>query len=441
MVGKWHLGEGKAHEPSGFDYWEIVPGQGQYFDPLFINEQGLHKEKGYATDIITDKALDWISKRDKERPFFMQVHHKAPHRAWECHPKHRELYQEEIKLPDTFSDDYKTRAKAAAVAKMKVTMDMTYLDLGLVQPEGGEEEVGEIVVDGHWQITDRKVPFPEDVTKMRPLMDRETGEKFTFKTQEELAKFKYQRYMQRYLRTVQSIDDNVGRLLDYLDAEGLADNTMVLYTSDQGFFLGEHGWFDKRFIYEESFQMPLMVRCPGLVKPGTVCNDIVSNVDFAPTWLEYAGLRKPTYMQGDSFLPSLNGDATQDPDAVAYHRYWMHADECHNAYAHYGIRGRRYKLIFWYNDGYDLPGVGASDTEQEWELFDCEEDPLELFNLWSSDDATIAGVREKMVRLLEGKMEEIGDIPAHPVGLSGDKLKELYVPGANISARAQATNM
>jgi len=237
MVGKWHLGEGKAHEPSGFDYWEIVPGQGQYFDPLFITEKGMHKERGYATDIITDKAMDWIAKRDKNRPFFMQVHHKAPHRAWECHPKHRDLYKDEIKLPDTFSDDYKTRAKAASVAKMKVTMDMTYNDLGLVQPEGGDE-VGELVIPDSWTLDLRKIPFPEDVTTMRPLLDKETGEKFTFKTRNELAKFKYQRYMQRYLRTVQSIDDNVGRLLDFLDAEGLAENTMVLYTSDQGFFLG-----------------------------------------------------------------------------------------------------------------------------------------------------------------------------------------------------------
>jgi arylsulfatase A-like enzyme len=343
MVGKWHLGEGKVHEPTGFDYWEVVPGQGQYFDPLFINPEGMHKEYGYATDLTTDKAIDFISKRDTERPFFVQVHHKAPHRSWEYHPKHKDLYKDEIKLPDTFSDDYKTRAKAASVATMKVTMDMTYLDLGLVQPEGGQE-VGELVAPEVWHDNLRKIPFPENVTTLRPLMDKETGEKFTFKTRDELAKFKYQRYMQRYLRTVQSIDDNVGRLLDFLDKEGLAENTMVLYTSDQGFFLGwveqrwnrltlsEHGWFDKRFIYEESFQMPLMIRCPGLIKPGTVSNDIISNVDFAPTWLEYAGLRIPTFMQGESFLSSLSGASTQSEDQVAYHRYWMHADNNHNAY-------------------------------------------------------------------------------------------------------------
>lgn len=257
----------------------------------------------------------------------MQVHHKAPHRPWECHSKYRDWYKDEIKVPETFSDDYKNRAKAASVAKMKVAVDMTYLDLGLVQPEGGEEEVGEIVVDGHWQITDRKVPYPEDVTKMRPLVCRETGERFTFKTKDELAKFKYQRYMQRYLRVVQSVDDSVGEILAFLEAEGLAGNTQIWFTSDQGFYIGEHGWFDKRFLYEESFQMPLLIRSPGLIKPGSVCNDILSNVDFAPTFLDFAGLRKPTYMQGDSFVPSLAGTAKQDPDTVAYHRYFMHADE------------------------------------------------------------------------------------------------------------------
>jgi arylsulfatase A-like enzyme len=203
MIGKWHLGEGKPHEPTGFDYWEIVPGQGQYFDPEFITPKGSHREKGYATDLITDKTIDFIANRDKDRPFFIQCHHKAPHRSWECHPKHRDLYKDEVKLPDTFTDDYKNRAKAASAAKMKVSMDMTYFDLGLAQPDGGSDEVGELMAEKYSFITDRKIPMPKDVTKMRPLIDKDTGEKFTFKTQEELANFKYQRYMQRYLRTIQ----------------------------------------------------------------------------------------------------------------------------------------------------------------------------------------------------------------------------------------------
>lgn len=187
--------------------------------------------------------------------------------------------------------------------------------------------------------------------------------------------------------------------------------------------------------------MPLLIKCPGLIPAGSVCNDIVSNVDFAPTWLKYAGLKVPTYMQGESFLPSLKGEKWQTADAVAYHLYWMHADENHNAYAHYGVRDARYKIIFWYNDGMGLPGTGPADSEKEWELFDCQEDPLELFNLWGSEGKEVAGVRERMVRLLEGKMEEIGDEPAHPVGVGAEVLRGLYPGGKGIAAKAGAHNM
>ena len=203
MIGKWHLGEGKAHEPQGFDNWEIVPGQGQYFDPVFITESGQHQEKGYATDLITDKTIDFLNKRDKSRPFFAMCHHKAPHRSWECHPKHRGLYRDEIKIPDTYNDDYKNRAKAAGAAKMRVEMELTYYDLGLAHPEGGVEDVGgELAGPELYQVLDRKVPMPEDVTGLR-LIDKQTAEVFTFKTRSELSHFKYQRYMQRYLRTIQ----------------------------------------------------------------------------------------------------------------------------------------------------------------------------------------------------------------------------------------------
>ncbi|GAA5917272.1 hypothetical protein JCM6882_009270 [Rhodosporidiobolus microsporus] len=440
MVGKWHLGEGKAHQPSGFDYWDIVPGQGQYFDPLFINEGGQYREMGYATDIIANKSMDFIAKRDKSKPFFVMCHHKAPHRAWECDPKHKHLYKEPVRLPDTFSDDYKNRAKAAAVAKMRVESDMSYQDLGLVQPEGGIE-VGELEIPHIWWYSSRKVPMPEDVTKMR-LVCKDTNEVFTFKTRQELSEFKYQRYMQRYLRTIQSIDDNTGRMLDFLEEEGVADNTIVIYTSDQGFFLGEHGWFDKRFIYEESFQMPFLVRWPAVIKPGTVSKDIISNVDFAATWLDAAGVRVPSYMQGDSFLSSLQGKPRPAGDeTVAYHRYWMHRDEIHEAYAHYGIRNHRHKLIYWYNESFDLPGTRAGGQEREWELFDCVADPLELFNVW--DDPSYADVREEMVRVLNRKMEEIGDIPVHEFGVSAAVLAERdrAFQGSNIAAKAEQHNM
>jgi arylsulfatase A-like enzyme len=214
--------------------------------------------------------------------------------------------------------------------------------------------------------------------------------------------FKFQRYIKRYLRTIASIDESVGRLLDFLDQQGL---------TDQGFFLGEHGWYDKRFMYEESFQMPFLARFPPLIQPATVCNELLSNVDFAPTFLDLAGLTIPSYMQGRSMRPLLAGPAPADWPKVAYHRYWMHRDEYHNAYAHYGIRNHRYKLIYWYNQGLDLPGTQAGGETPEWELFDCEKDPMELFNCYH--EAAYAEITQELTGLLEQKMREIGDEPMH----------------------------
>ncbi|KAJ4982743.1 mucin-desulfating sulfatase (n-acetylglucosamine-6-sulfatase) [Stagonosporopsis vannaccii] len=409
MVGKWHLGEGSNHQPTGFDYWSVVPGQGEYFDPLFIEPNGTKRVPGYVTDVITNKSLDFIRNRDKNRPFFVMCHHKAPHRSWECDPKHKHLYRDPVKLPDTFTDDYKSRARAAKVAKMRIADDITYHDLGLVQPDGGRE-VGEKLIDV-WNWIDRKIPNPEDVTQLR-LIDKEDGTVFSFETRGQLAEFKYQRYMQRYLRTIQSIDDNTGRLLDYLDEENLAENTIVIYTSDQGFFLGEHGWFDKRFMYEESFQMPLLVRWPKEIQPQSVCNDIVCNVDFAPLFLDCAGLKTPSYMQGVSFRRLFWGERPEDWQQIAYHRYWMHNDVIHNAYAHYGVRDQRYKLIYWYNEDFGLEGAKPADADhKEWELFDCVEDPLELFNVYN--EPAYKCVVERMTRKLETKMAEIGDTPVH----------------------------
>lgn len=418
MVGKWHLGEGEGATPTGFDYWSVVPGQGEYWDPQFIGPDGTTTCPGYATDIITDKCIDWLDKRDKSKPFFMMCHHKAPHRSWEYDSKHKDLYKDPIKLPDTFTDDYKNRARAAAVAKMRVAEDMTYNDLGLVQPEGPASIIGKKMID-IWWWQDRKVPVPDDLSGLK-LICKETGTVFTFKTHAELAEFKFQRYMQRYLRTIQSVDDNVGRMLEWLEKEGLADNTMVIYTSDQGFFLGEHGWFDKRFMYEESFQMPFLMRYPKMIKPQSVCNDIICNVDFAATILDLCGVKKPSYMQGTSFRPLLEATTgkcktPEDWQQVAYHRYWMNRDVIHEAYAHYGVRDQRYKLIYWYCE--DLGELGArpgiEGEEKEWELFDCEKDPFELFNVYN--EAEYQDVVKKMRVLLDKKMEEIGDEPQHDV--------------------------
>ena len=406
IIGKWHLGEGKAHEPSGFDFWSVLPGQGDYFDPLFIEMGESLTEEGYITDIITDKSLDWLSKADKQKPFFLMCHHKAPHREWEPHPKNRSLFMDDVVVPSTFDDNYKNRARAAAEAKMRIKDDLTYDDLGLVQPEGG----GEVGEKSRPFSSKRKIPNPEDASALC-LIDKITGEKFRFNSREELSQFKYQRYIKRYLRTIASIDESVGRLLEFLDTHNLAKDTLVLYTSDQGFFLGEHGWFDKRFMYEESLQMPFLARFPGEVPAGSICSQIACNVDFAPTFLDFAGLTIPSYMQGESLKPLLNQTDIQNWQQVAYHRYWMHRDPDHNAYSHYGIRTQKYKLIYWYNEGFDLPGTNHGGEDKEWELFDCEQDPLELFNIFN--DPNYHEIILKLTQILEEKMQEIGDEPAH----------------------------
>lgn len=406
IFGKWHLGEGKAHEPAGFDDWSVVPGQGEYFDPVLIDRDGPRVHPGYATDIITDKCLDFMKNSDPDRPFFVMCHHKAPHRNFQPDTKHRSLYSDDLPVPETFFDDYRNRARAAADAKMRVRSDMTYDDLGLIQPEGGSE-VGEPMFPGSRQ---RKIPELAPGAAIT-LIDIETGENFRFTDPAELALFKYQRYMKRYLRTIASIDDNVGRLLDYLDEAGIADNTIVIYTSDQGFFLGEHGWFDKRFMYEESLQMPFLVRYPAGITPGSKSTAIAMNVDFAPTFLDYAEAPIPSYMQGRSLKPLFAGAQGSDWQKVAYHRYWMHKDFIHNAFAHYGIRDERYKLIYWYNDDLDQIGALPGDEPPEWELFDCHEDPFELDN--KASDPAYREVFKAMLSKLDHKMAEIGDVPQH----------------------------
>ncbi|WP_159585630.1 sulfatase family protein [Chelativorans xinjiangense] len=407
IFGKWHLGEGKAHEPTGFDEWAVVPGQGDYWDPAFIGPEGRKRVPGYATDVITDMSLDFID-RCGEEPFFLMCHHKAPHRNFQPHPKYNHLWaDEDLPLPETFNDDYANRAAAAAAARMRIRSDMNWEDLGLVQPEGPASRAGELMVDGWFA---RKVPelkSGETIT----VVCAETGKNHTFDDPQKFAEFRYQRYMKRYLRTVQSIDENVGRILDKLDAKGLAGNTIVVYTSDQGFFLGEHGWFDKRFMYEESLRMPFLVRYPPEIAPGSTSKDIACNVDFAPTFLDYAGVPVPSYMQGRSMRPVLEGNTPDDWEQVAYHRYWMHNDEIHEAWAHYGVRDQRYKLIYWYNDDLGQLGARPGGAPPEWELFDCREDPFELKNL--ADDPAYNEVFETMLAKLDAKMAKIGDVPEH----------------------------
>ena len=341
MFGKWHLGQGPAHEPTGFDEWAVLPGQGLYHNPTFIfpTDDGSTRRplQGYVTDIITDMSLDFLRERDGDRPFFLMCHHKAPHRHWEPDEKHAHLYlNEDVPEPETLYDDYANRATAAFAAEMRLGTHMIPLDT--------------------------KTEIPRDLPEV------------------DLRKWAYQRYIKDYLRVVASIDDNVGRLLDYLDDNGLRENTVVVYTSDQGFFLGDHGWYDKRFMYEESLKMPYIMRYPKGIAAGSVNGDMILNVDFAPTFLELAGLPAPDHVQGRSFAPLLKNETPEDWREAMYYRYWMHKAQ-HNVYAHYGIRTKRYKLIYYYADALGQAGAIDESYAPEWELFDLERDPHELNNV------------------------------------------------------------
>jgi arylsulfatase A-like enzyme len=293
MIGKWHLGS----DPVGFDTWEILPGQGAYRDPLLYTANGEKTYTGrYTTDVITDLALEFVERRPRDKPFFLMMHHKAPHRPWEPSDEHAARFAtQRIPEPVTFWDAYETRTDALHENRQRVAADMTNRDLKLTPPSGlSAEELAK------WRQTK-----PESVTIIRD------GKSVTL-TGEALARWKYQRYMQDYLATVQSVDDSVGRVLASLDKAGLARNTMIVYTSDQGFFLGDHGLFDKRFMYEESLRMPFLVRWPASIKPGTRSDAIALNIDFAPTFLEVAGLPMSGDMQGRSLLPVLRGRAPSD---------------------------------------------------------------------------------------------------------------------------------
>ncbi len=391
MIGKWHLGQGERHHPTGFDYWSVLPGQGDYFNPTMI-EMGEKKVfEGYVTDIITEKSMEWIEKRKGDKPFMLMCHHKAPHRPWLSDDKHKDMYKEaDIPLPDTFFDNYENRSEAAKRAMMRVESDFNALDLKIETPEG-------------YDLMDR-LPVPEDVTKIEYTTWE--GEKVRFETKEELKRWKYQRYMKEYLRCIASVDDGIGRILDLLEKRGLDEDTMVIYTSDQGFFLGDHGWYDKRFMYEESLRMPLLVKYPKKIKGGSVSRKMVLNLDFAPTILDMAGFETPDFMQGESFVPILEGENTPDWRDSMYYRYWMHLAH-HNVAAHYGIRTERHKMIHYYGRALGTTNSIEQDTPDEWEMFDLEKDPAEMNNIY--DDPGYGEIREELKKELYKLKEEAGD--------------------------------
>ena len=366
MVGKLHL----EANPTGFDYWEILPGQGDYYNPEFIRMDGSRAvEKGYVTDIITDKSLEWLENgRDKSRPFCIMIHHKATHRNWLPDLKYLNEYEDvTFPIPETFNDDYEGRV-AAQRQEMNIARDMDIAyDIKMFR-EGDKTRLSGLYQSylGRLDPEDRAV-YDEFYKGLTDDFHEKNPEG------EELAKFKFQRYMRDYAKVLKSLDDNVGRVLDYLREAGLDRNTLVVYTSDQGFYMGEHGWFDKRFMYEESMHTPLIMKLPeGFDRRGVV-TEMVQNIDFAPTFLELAGAEVPEEMHGVSLLPLMKGEKPENwRKSLFYHFYEYPAE--HMVMRHFGVRTERYKLIRFYGDG------------EFYELYDLEKDPAELHNLYGKPE-------------------------------------------------------
>jgi arylsulfatase A-like enzyme len=395
MIGKWHLGS----DPAGFDSWEILPGQGAYHDPLLYTATGEKTYTGrYVTDVTTDLGIDFIDKRPKNKPFFLMLHHKAPHRPWEPDAVHRAQFENRwIPEPESLWDAYETRTDALRENQQRVGADLTRRDLKLEPPAGLDTA----------ERTKWLAVKPETVTITRD------GKEVTL-TGEPLVRWKYQRYMRDYLATVQSIDDNVGRLLAYLDKNGLSRNTIVIYTSDQGFFLGDHGLYDKRFMYEESLRMPFLIRWPAAIKAGTTSAAMALNLDFAPTLLDAAGVAVPAEMQGRSLLPVLRGRTPADWRTSMYYRYY-HDPGDHNTRAHYGVRTVTHKLIYYWK-------------KDQWELFDLVNDPMELHNLYGEpgQEKIAASLKSELQRLKQAVRDDdqfANEQPPQGVGGEVGKLR------------------
>ncbi len=366
IVGKWHL----MSDPTGFDYWNILPGQGIYYNPDFIEMGQREKVEGYVTDIITDKTIDQLKKRDKSKPFLMMCQHKAPHREWD--PPLRHLNHDKGRVypePETLFDDYANRGQAEKEQDMSIEKTFTPKDAKLTAPPTMNEAQRK-----EWDAY--YGPRNADFEKANPQG-------------KDLVRWRYQRYMHDYLATVKGVDDSAGRLLKFLDDEGLADNTIVVYCADQGFYLGEHGWFDKRWIFEESLRTPLMIRWPAKIKGGSENKEIVSTLDFAETFLDAAGLPIPADMQGRSLMPLLQGQTVADWRKSFYYHYYEYPMP-HRVRPHYGVVTDQYKLIHFY----------APDVDY-WELFDRKADPHELKNVLNDPSyaTTVSELKTEVTRL------------------------------------------
>lgn len=382
LVGKWHL----ISEPTGFDYWNILIGQGEYYNPFFIDNGEKKQIEGYATTITTDIALDWLeNKRNKEKPFCLMLHHKAPHRTWMPELCDLGAFDSlKIELPDNFFDTYEGR-RAAAEQEMSIFKDMDLVyDLKMADKEYE-------VHSSYLEKWGRKI-YEQDLTpEQKKVWDAYYDPIIAdFKSQklegEALARWKYERYMRDYLSVIKSVDRNVGRVMDYLEQHNLLENTLVVYVSDQGFYMGEHGWFDKRFMYEESFRTPLLMRLPE-GKKGTV-DALVQNIDYAPTFLALAGVDVPDDIQGVSLLSLLRGEEQDLNRGALYYHFYEYPAE-HAVKRHYGIRTPRYKLIHFYND------------IDEWELYDLQNDPHEMNNIYEANLPLVDSLKHELRALQE----------------------------------------
>jgi arylsulfatase A-like enzyme len=389
IFGKWHL----ESLPTGFDTWEIVPGQGDYYNPDFIHQNGdTIQEKGYLTHLITDKSIDWMeNKRDKSKPFCLLIHHKAIHRNWMADTADLKLFEDRtFELPENFYDDYEGRP-AAAAQEMSIFKDMDVLyDLKMNRADKTSRLKERY--ESYYNRMDSAEKAAWDAF-YNPIIE-DFYNRVDSMSDKELAEWKYQRYMRDYLKVVKSLDDNVGRVLKYLEDSGLLENTLVVYTSDQGFYMGEHGWFDKRFMYEESFHTPLIMMLPkGFDRRGDI-DEMVQNIDYAPTFLELAGAEIPSDIQGESLVPLLKGEKPANWRNWLYYHFYEYPAE-HSVKRHYGVRDNRYKLIHFYND-IDV-----------WELYDLQNDPHEMHNIYGQPGTE--DVTTRMRGILKTAQEKYDD--------------------------------
>ncbi len=366
VIGKWHL----KSTPRGFDHFDVLIGQGPYYNPPMRRGSNGELKKtikhtGYTTDIITDLALDWLKdQRDADKPFMLMYQHKAPHRNWQPGPKYLNWLDDvTISEPETLWDDYANRASPASNQTMTIKNHLSAFDLKFTTPGNLTPEQKSL-----WNAA----YGPKNAAYQKAKGDM---------SKKEIVQWKYQRYVKDYLRCVKSVDDGVGRILDYLDQNNLADNTVVIYSSDQGWYLGEHGWYDKRWMYEESLKTPLLVRYPGVVKAKSVNDDIVSNLDFAETFLDLAGIEVPEDMQGHSLVPLFKGSTPKDWRQSFYYHYYEFPG-AHSVARHYGVTNGHHKLIHYYQ-------------LDEWELFDLKKDPNELKSVYGAN-----GYKQVQVDLL-----------------------------------------